>query len=62
MNGNSDGMERTPVEMALFAIAFFGFVIGAVGLVLRSPAIAILGFLGLGVACGGFLLRQFLGE
>ena len=55
-------MERTPVEMALFAMAFFGVIIGTTGLVLRSPVVAILGFLGIGVACGGLLLCQFLGE
>jgi hypothetical protein len=62
MNQESDGIERSPTELALFAITFGGFVVGAAGIVLSSAGIAICGFLGLSLALGAFGLRQFLGE
>jgi hypothetical protein len=55
-------MERTSTELALFAIAFFGCVVGAAGIALPSAWVAISGFLVLSLSLGGFGLRQFLGE
>ena len=62
MNQEPDGIERSPTELALFAIAFGGFVVGAAGIVLSSAGVALSGFLLLSLALGAFGLRQFLGE
>lgn len=62
MNQENNGMERTSTELALFAIAFFGCVVGAAGIALPSAWVAISGFLVLSLSLGGFGLRQFLGE
>jgi hypothetical protein len=62
MSENSPEMERSPAELVLFAIGFVGFVLGAAGAIINSVAAAISGFILLGLAVSGFLLRQFLGE
>ena len=53
---------RSPVALAGFGVAFLGFVLGAVGVVLNSVSLAVLGFLLMAVVLGGFLLGQALGE
>jgi len=62
MNHEPDGIERSPTELALFAIAFGGIVVGAAGIVLSSLGVTLCGFLLSSVAWGIFGLRQFLGE
>jgi hypothetical protein len=58
MNGETNEMERTSTDLALFGAAFFGFVIGAAGLVLSCILVAVTGLAVLGFALGGFLLKQ----
>jgi hypothetical protein len=60
MNEHSESTERTSVELGLFAATFFSLVVGATGIVLLVPVLAILGLAGSGAALGGLLLRQFL--
>ena len=45
MNNYSDSTDRRPGEYARFAIGFLAFGMAATGIVLTSPALAVLGAL-----------------
>jgi hypothetical protein len=42
-NGSSGNSERSPIEIAHFALGAVGFFIGAAGVVLSSVCIAVIG-------------------
>jgi len=45
MNTYSESTERTPTDYVRFALGFLGFMIASGGVVVASPALAVLGFL-----------------
>jgi hypothetical protein len=57
MEDSFDSTDRSPVEFLLFALGFFGFVLGASGVVVASPAVAILGLLMMILTVAAFLIR-----
>ena len=62
MNGNSEYQERSASELALFAITFVGFVLGATGMLSASGGVAITGVILMAVGIGCFCLRQWIAE
>jgi hypothetical protein len=61
MNGNYRDAERNPGEMVQFAMVFFGFIIGAGGVVTSGMAACIIGLALIGLGLSGFLIRSLLG-
>jgi hypothetical protein len=53
-----DSSDRSPIELILFALGFIGFVIGAAGVVVGSPATGLFGGLLLLFAVSSFLMRS----
>ena len=62
MNGNSEYQERSAFELALFAICFVGFVLGAAGMLSATGGVAITGVILLSLGIGCFCLRQWIAE
>ena len=52
-----DSTDRRPADFLLFALGFIGFVLGATGVVVASPATAILGLLMMILTVASFLVR-----
>ena len=57
---NSEELQRGLVDFVLFGMVFFGFVLGAVGVVTTSIPAAVIGFLLIAAGLGGFLLKSAL--
>jgi hypothetical protein len=55
-------MERTSRELLLFAIACFGVLMGAVGVILSSVPLAIFGLVILCLSLAGFAIKNWLGK
>ena len=60
MNDVSNGMHRTPGDIAFFVLCFFGVLTTAAGIVTMTPWAAVLGILMLAVGLGYFALCHFL--
>jgi len=43
MSGEFDSTDRSPLELFLFALGFFGFINADAGIVLAAPALALFG-------------------
>jgi hypothetical protein len=57
MEDSFDSTDRSPTDFLLFATGFFGFVLGATGVVVASPATALIGGLMMILAVAAFLVR-----
>ena len=55
----TDSTDRRPVEFFLFALAFSGFGLGALGIVLTIPVIGVLGTVILLLAVSSFREPEF---
>lgn len=60
MNRDLERSQRGPVDFVLFGMAFVGFVIGAIGVVITSVPAVVTGFILLGGAIGGFAVKSAL--
>ncbi len=58
MHNGIEYSDRTPAELILFALGFIGFVLGAAGVVVGSPATGVFGGLLLLFSISSFLLRS----
>src|SRR5262249_22289337 len=55
MDDYSDAVERGPVDFFLFAMGFFGFILGVTGVILTSPVCAGIGGIVLLLAVWSFV-------
>jgi hypothetical protein len=58
MNGNVRWSERTTSDFILFGMAFVGVVLGAIGVIVTFVPVAVMGFVLLFLALGGFMLKN----
>jgi hypothetical protein len=57
MSNDFDSSERTAGDFILFGLAFFGFVLAAVGIVVDSPGTAVMGGLMMLLPIASFGMR-----
>ncbi len=59
---NLETKSRSAAECGLFAISFFGILLGVAGVVAASAGVAVCGLLAAALAASGFLLKQSVDE
>ena len=60
MNDSSNGLHRSAVDIAFFALCFVGVVITAAGIITMTPWAAALGILAVATGLAYFALCHFL--
>ena len=57
MNRNPEHVQRSPADFILFALTFFGFVLGAGGVITSSVPVSVIGFVMMLICLVGFMLK-----